>query len=67
MFPVAPEHIAISAPAFETGIGFTVTVMASVPEQVLFDTVTVYVVVTVGDATGLDIVELLNPVDGDHE
>ena len=30
-------------------------------------TVTVYVVVTVGDATGFAIVALLNPVAGDHE
>ena len=34
--------------------------LASVP-------VTVYVVVTTGDALTVDPVELLNPVDGDHE
>lgn len=57
----------MSAPAFDTGIGFTVTTMVSVFEQTLLETVTMYVVVTAGDATGFAIVELLSPVAGDHE
>jgi hypothetical protein len=45
----------------------TVTVTEAVELQPPFATVTVYVVVTVGLATGLAIVVLLNPVAGLHE
>ena len=42
------------------------TVTLAVLEQVPLDTVTVYVVVIVGVATGFEIVVLLNPVAGDQ-
>ena len=55
-------------PASATGSGATVTVtvfdlVQSVP--VIFS-VSVYVVVATGDATGLDTVDELSPADGDH-
>jgi hypothetical protein len=50
-----------------TGSGFTRTTTSSVAEQPLASViVTVYVVVSVGVATGLATVELDNPVAGDH-
>ena len=53
-------------PAAAVGNGFTVTVMLFDLEQpvAVIVSVTVYVVVEVGLAVGLDTVELLNPVDG---
>ena len=69
MFVDAPLQIVALDPAAAVGNGFTVTVT-------LFDllqpvavivSVTVYVVVVVGLAVGLDTVELLNPVDGVQE
>jgi len=62
-----PEQIATSLPAFATGVVLTVTTTASVEVQVPFATVTVYVVVDAGLATGLAIAALLNPVLGLHE
>ena len=50
-----------------TGSGFTVTSTVPVLLQLLEpDPVTVYVVVTTGDASGALIFGLLNPVDGDQ-
>jgi hypothetical protein len=43
-----------------------VTVTLAVLEQFPLETVTVYVVVVVGDAIGLETVVLLNPVEGDQ-
>ena len=56
-------------PAATVGNGFTVTVMLFDLEQpvAVIVSVTVYVVVEVGLALGLDTVELLNPVDGVQE
>ena len=53
-------------PAAATGNGFTVTVTLFDLEHpvAVIVSVTVYVVVEVGLAVGLDTVELLNPVDG---
>jgi len=56
-------------PAAAVGNGLTVKVMELdllQPVDVIVS-VTVYVVVVVGLALGLDTVELLNPVDGVHE
>ena len=54
-------------PAFAFGNGFTVTTIEAVSVQPdAFDTVTVYVVVMVGLATGFAIVVELNPVAGVH-
>ena len=64
---LVPEQIAASDPAFAIGAGLTVMVTAAVDEQLPLLAVTVYVVVDVGLATGLAIVALLNPVEGDHE
>ena len=52
-----------------TGCGSTETITTEFADGVpqLSVTVTVYEVVDTGDATGLDIVELLKPVAGDHE
>jgi hypothetical protein len=62
-----PKQIAVSGPAFTFGKGFTSIVTESVPEQpkslVIF---TVYVVVTVGQAVGLAVFELLKLESGDH-
>jgi hypothetical protein len=49
------------------GAGFTLIVMLSVAVQLLSSvTVSVYTVVTVGDALGLATLGLLNPVAGDQ-
>jgi hypothetical protein len=62
-----PKQIAVSGPAFTFGKGFTSIVTESVPEQpkslVIF---TVYVVVTVGQAVGFAVLELLKLESGDH-
>jgi len=61
-----PEQIVALDPAAATGNGFTVTVTEfdlAHPVAVTVS-VTVYVVVDVGFAVGLDTVVLLNPVDG---
>jgi hypothetical protein len=60
--------IVASFPALAVGNGFTVTVTESVAVQPYkSETVRVYTVVEVGCAVGLEIVELFNPDDGDHE
>jgi len=61
-----PEQIVALDPAAATGNGFTVTVTEfdlAHPVAVTVS-VTVYVVVDVGFAVGLDTVVLDNPVDG---
>ena len=65
----APEQIVALDPAAATGNGFTVTVMLLDLEQpvAVIVSVTVYVVVEVGFAVGLETVVELNPVDGVHE
>ena len=51
---LCPSQIVTFAPAFAVGDGFTVTITSSVLVQPLLSvTVTVYVVVEVGIATGL--------------
>jgi hypothetical protein len=60
-----PEQIGlVVAEAVADGGESTVTVTVAVAEQLPFDTVTVYVVVTVGLAVGLLMVELFNEADG---
>ena len=63
-----PEQIVALEPAAATGNGLTVTVMLLDLEQpvAVMVSVTVYVVVEVGFAVGLDTVVELNPVDGVH-
>ena len=61
-----PLQTVTSGPALTVGGGFTVTVTIAVDEHPAFVTVTVYVVVTVGFATGFAITLLLNPVPGDQ-
>jgi len=64
-----PLQIVFAEPATAAGKGFTVTVteLDLLHPVAVIVSVTVYVVVLVGLALGLDIVELLNPVDGVHE
>ena len=62
-----PQTIALFEPAFATGIVLTLTITASVAEHVPLLTVTVYVVVADGLATGFEIFVALKPVAGDHE
>ena len=64
-----PLQIVLFVPAAATGNGFTVTVMLLDLEQpvAVIVSVTVYVVVEVGFAVGLETVVELNPVDGVHE
>jgi len=61
-----PEQIVAFDPAAAIGNGFTVTVMLLDLEQpvAVMVSVTVYVVVDVGFAVGLDTVVLDNPVEG---
>ena len=61
-----PLQIVLFVPAAATGNGFTVTVMLLDLEQpvAVIVSVTVYVVVEVGFAVGLETVVELNPVDG---
>ena len=61
-----PEQIVALDPAAATGNGFPVTVMLLDLEQpvAVMVSVTVYVVVEVGFAVGLETVVELNPVDG---
>jgi len=69
MFVDAPLQIVALDPAAAVGNGFTVTVtlLDLLHPVAVMVSVTVYVVVEVGLAVGLDAVELLNPVDGVHE
>jgi hypothetical protein len=60
----APAQMIASEPAFTVGAGFTVTTTTSVAVHPFLDAVTVYVVVAVGFAVGLEIVALLKPVLG---
>jgi len=64
----APEQIVALEPAAAIGNGFTVTVTEFDLEHPVAVTVsvTVYVVVEVGFAVGLDTVVELNPVEGVH-
>ena len=62
-----PLHIVTSLPALATGNGFTVTIILSVDDPHEFDTVTMYVIVVVGLAIGLEIFVKFNPVVGDHK
>ena len=66
MFVDAPLQIVALDPAAAVGNGFTVTVtlLDLLHPVAVMVSVTVYVVVEVGLAVGLDAVELLNPVDG---
>jgi len=61
-----PEQIVALDPAAATGNGFTVTVILLDLEQpvAVMVSVTVYVVVDVGLAVGLETVVLDNPVEG---
>ena len=61
-----PEQIVAFDPAAATGKGFTITVILLDLEQpvAVMVSVTVYVVVDVGFAVGLDTVVELNPVEG---
>ena len=62
-----PVHIVAFEPADATGRLFTVTVtLLELTQPLAFVSVTVYVVVEVGLAVGLDTVVLDNPVDGVH-
>src|ERR1051326_6986495 len=54
-------------PALATGEGFTVTMTVAVAEQPPLETVSVYVVVAVGVATGFWHVEQLRLADGAQE
>ena len=62
----APLQIVALDPAAAVGNGFTVTVtlLDLLQPVAVIVSMTVYVVVLVGLADGLDAVELLNPVDG---
>ena len=61
-------HIEISCPAFALGSGFTLSTILSVAEHPLLSvTVTEYVVVTVGFATGFAMFGLLSDDTGDHK
>ena len=64
-----PEQIVALDPAAAIGNGFTVTVTEFDLEHPVAVTVsvTVYVVVEVGFAVGLETVVLNNPVEGVHE
>ena len=64
-----PEQIVALDPAAATGNGLTVTVILLDFEQpvALMVSVTVYVVVEVGFAVGLDTVVELKPVEGVQE
>ena len=66
MFVDAPLQIVAFDPAAAIGNGFTVTVtlLDLLQPVAVIVSVTVYVIVLVGLALGLDTVELLNPVDG---
>ena len=62
-----PVQIVALEPADATGRLFTVTVtLLELTQPLAFASVTVYVVVDVGLAVGLDTVVLDNPVDGVH-
>jgi hypothetical protein len=62
-----PAHMDVLLPALIVGSGFTVTVTVAVLEQPpVAVPVTVYVVVAVGEATGLAMFVAERPVDGDH-
>lgn len=61
-----PAQIVVVPLTVITGIGFTVTVTVEVPVQEPCVPLTVYVVVDVGDATGLAIVALLSVPAGLH-
>ena len=69
MFVDAPLQIVALDPAAAVGNGFTVTVtlLDLLHPVAVMVSVTVYVIVLVGLALGLDTVELLNPVDGVQE
>ena len=69
MFVDAPLQIVALDPAAAVGNGFTVTVtlLDLLHPVAVMVSVTVYVIVLVGLAVGLDAVELLNPVDGVQE
>jgi len=69
MLVEAPLHIVALEPAAAVGNGLTVTVteLDLLQPVAVIVSVTVYVVVLVGLAVGLDTVELLKPVDGDQE
>ena len=60
-----PEQIVTSGPALAVRFP-VVTTTASVDEQLPLDTVTVYVVVDAGVATGFAMFGLLNPAVGDQ-
>ena len=62
-----PVQIVALEPAEATGKLFTVTVtLLAFTQPLELVSVTVYVVVDVGFAVGLDTVAELNPVEGDH-
>ena len=66
MATLPPLQIVLSLPAFaSTSLTLTV-ILADFEHPVLAVTITVYVVVEVGDAVGLAIIELLKPVVGIH-
>jgi hypothetical protein len=60
------QIVAEGLPTEITGRLFITTVAEAVSLQFKLVTVTVYVVVTVGVATGLEMFGLLNPADGDQ-
>jgi hypothetical protein len=61
---LCPLQIVWLTPAFATGNEFTKTVTKSVAEPQPFVAVKVYVVCAAGEAVGLAIFGLLNPVEG---
>ena len=61
-----PLQIVVVPVIIIVGNGVTLTVIVFVPVQAPTVPLTVYVVVTVGDATGLAIFDALNPVEGDQ-
>lgn len=58
-----PAQMVTSGPASAVRLPVVITT-SSVEEQVPFDTVTVYVVVAAGVATGFAMLALLRPVEG---
>jgi small-conductance mechanosensitive channel len=67
MVVVLPHAIVTSALALTTGYVYTATVLVAVIAPATVDAVTVYVVVTVGEAITTVPVVVLRPVAGDHE
>ena len=61
-----PLQMDSSAPALRTGTGKVASKTKSVSVQLLSVTTSVYVVLEVGDATGLELLGLLKEAEGDQ-